>query len=84
LESKIAISELIAGLVSLIDGILATTRETPASQAGNQNVNIVEALHIVREGFDQMKAASHDGSYSADDFVAGMNGIMKELRSRRS
>jgi len=84
LEAKIPISELIAGLVSLIDAILAATKDAPVEATDNQNTHIVEALHLVRARFDQMLAECHRGNCSAGDFDAVMNEIMKELRSRRS
>jgi hypothetical protein len=84
LESRIAISELTAGLVSLIDGILAATGHAPAASGGRKNINIVDALQVVRDRFEKMRVECNEGKCSADDFVTGMNGIMQELRSRTS
>jgi hypothetical protein len=81
-ESSIAISELTAGLVSLVDSILAATQHAPTSSAGKQNMNIVDALHLVRDRFEEMKKAANRGAYSEENFTADMNAIMAELRSR--
>ena len=82
MKKDVAISELTAGLVSLVDSILAATQNEPTSSTGKQNINIVDALHLVRDRFEQMRQASHRGEYSEDAFTADMNAIMLELRSR--
>lgn len=84
MKNTIAISELTAGLVSLLDSILAATQDGPTASAGKQNINIVDALHLVRDHFEEMKQAAHRGEYSEANFTADMNAIMAELRSRAS
>ncbi len=84
MKNQITISELTAGLVSLVDGILAATENAPSGSTGKQNINIVDALHLVRDRFEEMKLAANRDECSADDFEAGMNAIMAELRSRAS
>ena len=80
MKNEIAISELIAGLLSLMDVILSATEDAPSGSTGKQNINVVDALHLVRDRLEEMKRTS--GACSADDFTASMNAIMAELRSR--
>jgi hypothetical protein len=82
MKNEIAISELTAGLVSLVDGILAATDDSRSTSTGKQNIHIVDALRLVRDRFNQLKLAADRGECSADNFEAGMNAIMAELRSR--
>jgi hypothetical protein len=82
MKNEIAISELIPGLVSLVDGILSATEDAPSGSTGKQNINIVDALHLVRDRLEELKRTS--GQCSADDLTASMNAIMAELRSRAS
>jgi len=82
MKNEIAVSELIAGLLSLVDGILAATENAPSGSTGKQNINIVDALQLVRDRFKTMKGKASRGECSVEDFTADMNAIMAELRSR--
>jgi hypothetical protein len=82
MHDKISIGELTSGLVALIDGILDATENEPLSTTGERNINIVDALRMVRDRFDAMKCSALRGECSARDFENGMNAIMADLRSR--
>jgi len=43
---------------------------------------VVELLRMVRDRFEAMRVAASEGQCSADDFEAGMNAMMVELRSQ--
>jgi len=82
MNDSISIGELTSGLVALIDGILDATVSEPLSATGKRNINIVDALRMVRDRFDAMKQRALRGECSGLDFENGMNAIMADLRSR--
>ena len=82
MRDNMSIGELTSGLVALIDGILEAAESEPLSATGKRNMNIVDALRMVRDRFDAMKLSALRGECSAQDFENGMNAIMADLRSR--
>ncbi len=81
LAAEIPITELTAGLASLMDGILAAVDSEQVAAPDKSGI-AVELLRMVRDRFEAMRVAASEGQCSADDFEAGMNAMMAELRSQ--
>jgi hypothetical protein len=79
MKNQFAISELIAGLLSLVDGTPDATEHEPSGSKGKQNINIGDALCFVRDLFEALIVKANRGQCSVEDFTARMNAVMAEL-----